>query len=90
MMLKNAENVVVVEAAGIRKPIGIARASDILLLGLLWELWEIISNSYLNDQMLIRWVLNKITHVVNLKLGSHRACNLPYRNMAFDHDIEGA
>ena len=32
MMLKNAENVVVVEAAGIRKPIGIARANDILQL----------------------------------------------------------
>jgi chloride channel protein, CIC family len=32
MMLKNTENVVVVEAAGIRKPIGIARANDILQL----------------------------------------------------------
>ena len=32
MMLKNAENVVVVEAEGPRKPIGIARANDILQL----------------------------------------------------------
>jgi hypothetical protein len=32
MMLKNTENVVVVEADGLRKPIGIARANDILQL----------------------------------------------------------
>jgi hypothetical protein len=32
MMLKNTENVVVVEAQGPRKPIGIARANDILQL----------------------------------------------------------
>jgi chloride channel protein, CIC family len=32
MMLKDTENVVVVEADGIRKPIGVARANDILQL----------------------------------------------------------
>jgi chloride channel protein, CIC family len=32
MMLKNTENVVVVESTGVRKPIGIARANDILQL----------------------------------------------------------
>ncbi|MGC1359799.1 MAG: CBS domain-containing protein, partial [Silvibacterium sp.] len=32
MMLKNTENVVVVESSGVRKPIGLARANDILQL----------------------------------------------------------
>jgi chloride channel protein, CIC family len=32
MMLKNTENVVVVQPSGVRKPVGIARANDILQL----------------------------------------------------------